>query len=241
MQKVYHDMNEVCVKTAEWFVAEANKAIAKQGKFTVALSGGATPRQLFMELAKAEWQKQMDWSKVIVFWGDERFVAPTDAQSNQKMARETLLDHVPIAKKNIIPVPFLATAELSAKQYEVELKQIFSDLPQFDLILLGLGADGHTASLFPGSRALKEKIRWVCPSQPKTGGPERITLTYPVINNGALVCFLVTGAEKAAIVKEILEATPGSEEYPAQRIQPTSGNLMWMLDRAAASALKRGY
>lgn len=238
MNKVYHDMNEVCVKTAEWFVAEANKAIAQQGKFTVALSGGSTPRQLFMELAKPEWQKKMDWSKVIVFWGDERFVAPTDAQSNQKMARETLLDHVPIAKKNIIPVPFLATAELSAKQYEADMKQVFADLPKFDLILLGLGADGHTASLFPGSVALTEETRWVCPAQSKAGGPERITLTYPVINNGALVCFLVTGAEKSAMVKEILEATPGSEEYPAQRIQPTSGKLLWILDRAAASALK---
>jgi 6-phosphogluconolactonase len=238
MKKVYHDMNEVCVKTAEWFVAEANEAIAKHGKFTVALSGGSTPRQLFMELAKPEWQKQMDWSKVFVFWGDERFVARTDAQSNQKMARETLLDHVPVAEKNIIPVPFLATAELSAKQYEVELKKTFSNLPKIDLILLGLGADGHTASLFPGSLALTEETRWVCPSQPKAGGPERITLTYPVINNGELVCFLVTGAEKAAIVKEILEATSGSEEYPAQRIQPTSGKLLWILDRAAASALK---
>ena len=238
MKKIYQDMNEVCVKTAAWFVAEANKAIAKQGRFTVALSGGSTPRQLFTELAKPEWQKQMDWSKVFVFWGDERFVAPTDAQSNQKMARETLLDYVPIDEKNIFAVPFLATAELSAKQYEAELKQIFADLPKFDLILLGLGADGHTASLFPESKALSEDARWVCPAQSKAGGPERITLTYPVINNGAVVCFLVTGAEKATMVKEILEVTPGSEEYPAQRIQPTSGKLLWILDRAAASALK---
>lgn len=237
MKKVYQDMNELCVKTAEWFAREANKAIAQNGKFTVALSGGSTPRQLFTELAKPVWQKQIDWSKVFVFWGDERFVAPTDAQSNQKMARETLLDHVPIDEQNIFAVPFLATAELSAMQYEAELKKIFSDLPKFDLILLGLGADGHTASLFPGSKALTEKTRWVCPSTSKAGGPERITLTYPVINHGALVCFLVTGEEKAAMVKEILNAPPSSDMYPAQRIQPTSGNLMWVLDQAAASEL----
>lgn len=237
MKKVYPDMNELCVKTAEWFVEEANKAIAQHGKFTVALSGGSTPRQLFTELAKPEWQKQIDWSKVFVFWGDERLVAPTDAQSNQKMARETLLDHVSIPKENIISVPFLATAELSAMQYEAELKQVFSDLPKFDLILLGLGADGHTASLFPGSKALTEETRWVCPSKSKAGGPERITLTYPVINHGSLVCFLVTGAEKAAMVKEILNAPLGSEVYPAERIRPTSGKLLWLLDQAAASKL----
>lgn len=237
MKKVYQDMNELCVKTAEWFVEEANKAIVQHGKFTVALSGGSTPRQLFTELAKPEWQKQIDWSKVFVFWGDERFVAPSDAQSNQKMARETLLDHVPIGEKNIIAVPFLATAELSAMQYEIELKKIFSDLPKFDLILLGLGADGHTASLFPGSKALAEETRWVCPSKSKAGGPERITLTYPVINHGSLVCFLVTGAEKAAIVKEILNAPLGSEVYPAERIRPTSGKILWLLDQTAASEL----
>lgn len=237
MQKVYQDMNELCVKTAEWFVDEVKKAIAKQGRFTVALSGGSTPRQLFTELAKPKWQKQIDWSKVFVFWGDERFVAPTDAQSNQKMARETLLSHVPIAKNNIIAVPYLATAELSAMQYEAALKQIFVDLPKFDLILLGLGTDGHTASLFPDSKALTEETRWVCPSRSKAGGPERITLTYPVINHGALVCFLVTGAEKAAIVRQILHAPQGSAVYPAQKVQPVSGNIVWLLDQAAASEL----
>jgi 6-phosphogluconolactonase len=239
MKKIYPDMNEFCYETAAWFVMEAIKAIAAKGRFVVALSGGSTPRQLFGELAKDKWQKQLDWSKVLIFWGDERFVPVTDAQSNQKMAREALLDHVPIPQKNIFPIPFLATAELSAAQYEADLKQVFAGLPQFDLVFLGLGADGHTASLFPGSAALREKQRWVCSSQPKVSGPARITLTYPVLNHALLICFLVTGREKAEMVRTILNDSPAGEGFPAQRIRPTSGELVWVLDQAAASLMEK--
>lgn len=237
MLKVYQTVNQLCVETAEWLVAEAKRTILEKGRFTVSLSGGSTPKALFAELAKSRWQKQLDWSKILVFWGDERFVPATDVQSNQKMARETLLNHVPIPEKNIFPIPFLATVDLSAKQYEADLKRIFVNLPVFDLILLGLGSDGHTASLFPGSAALKEESRWVCPSKVNAQGPERITLTYPVINHAAKVCFLVTGIEKAAMVKNIVEPMDKNHAFPAQRICPASGELIWILDQDAANLL----
>ena len=239
MKKIYQDRTELCHETAAWFVQEAAGAIAAKGRFAVALSGGSTPRQLFAELAKDKWQTELDWSNVLIFWGDERFVPASDEQSNQKMAREALLDHVPIPPENIFPIPFLATPEASAAQYEADLNRVFAGLPQFDLIFLGLGTDGHTASLFPGSAALREKQRWVCSAKPKVSGPERITLTYPVLNHARLLCFLVTGREKAEMVKTIWEDSPGGEEFPAQRIRPTAGAVLWILDQAAASLLKK--
>jgi len=236
MHKIYESVDELCTKTAAWFADEAAKAIEARGRFLVALSGGSTPKRLFAELAKDEWKSQIEWSKIFFFWGDERFVAPEDELSNQKMTRKALLDHVPVPEKNIFPIPFLATPQQSADKYEETLKQIFSVWPVFDVVFLGLGADGHTASLFPQSPALLEKTRWAAPSKPIDQAVERITLTYPVLNRGRIVCFLVTGSEKAVMVKNILQ---GSAElsFPAKEIKPESGQLVWILDRAAAELL----
>ncbi len=236
MNKIYENVDELCTKTAAWFAAEAAKAIEARGRFLVALSGGSTPKRLFAELAKDEWKSQIDWSKIFFFWGDERFVAPEDELSNQKMTRKALLDHVPVPEKNIFPMPFLATPQQSADKYEETLKQIFSSWPVFDLVFLGLGADGHTASLFPKSPALLEKTRWVAPSKPIDQEVERVTLTYPVLNRGRIVCFLVTGSEKAAMVKNILQGS-AALSFPAKEIKPEAGELVWILDRAAAQLL----
>jgi len=235
LNKVYQDMHELCVAGANLFVEEAQKAIVTRGRFSVALSGGSTPRQLFEEIAKKEWHEKLDWHKIFIFWGDERFVPADDEQSNQKMARESLLRYVPIPEENIYPIPFTETPAKSAEQYEAILKEFFTDSwPQIDLILLGLGPDGHTASLFPASNALNEEKRWVCPSKTKAPGPERITLTFPVLNHAGLVCFMVTGKEKAEMVKQILKPVSTELIYPAQRIQPLNGRLIWLLDEAAA-------
>jgi len=235
LNKIYQNMNELCVAGANLFVEEAQKAIVARGRFSVALSGGSTPRRLFEEIAKKEWHEKLDWQRIFVFWGDERFVPADDAQSNQKMARESLLRYVPIPEENIFPIPFTETPTESAEKYEAVLKQFFPDSwPQIDLILLGLGPDGHTASLFPGSNALDEATRWVCPSKTKVPGPERITLTFPVLNRAGLVCFMVTGKEKAEMVKQILKPVSTELIYPAQRIQPLTGRLIWLLDQAAA-------
>jgi 6-phosphogluconolactonase len=236
MNKIYENVDELCTKTAAWFAEEAAKAISARGRFLVALSGGSTPKRLFAELAKDEWKSQIDWSKIFFFWGDERFVAPEDELSNQKMTRKALLDHVPVPEKNIFPMPFLATPQQSADKYEETLKQIFSSWPVFDLVFLGLGADGHTASLFPKSPALLEKTRWVAPSKPIDQEVERVTLTYPVLNRGRIVCFLVTGSEKAAMVKNILQGS-AALSFPAKEIKPEAGELVWILDRAAAQLL----
>lgn len=236
MNKIYENVDELCTKTAEWFAAESAKAISARGRFLVALSGGSTPKRLFAELAKDEWKSQIEWSKIFFFWGDERFVAPEDELSNQKMTRKALLDHVPVPEKNIFPIPFLATPQQSADKYEETLKQIFSVWPVFDVVFLGLGADGHTASLFPQSPALLEKTRWAAPSKPIDQEVERVTLTYPVLNRGRIVCFLVTGSEKAVMVKNILQGGP-EPAFPAKGIKPESGNLIWVLDRPAAELL----
>jgi 6-phosphogluconolactonase len=236
MNKIYENVDELCTKTAAWFADEAAKAIEARGRFLVALSGGSTPKRLFAELAKDEWKSQIEWSKIFFFWGDERFVAPEDELSNQKMTRKALLDHVPVPEKNIFPMPFLATPQQSADKYEETLKQIFSTWPVFDLVFLGLGADGHTASLFPQSPALLEKTRWVAPSKPIDQAVERVTLTYPVLNRGRIVCFLVTGSEKAVMVKNILQGSV-DVSFPAKGIKPEAGELVWILDRAAAQLL----
>jgi len=235
LNKIYQTMNELCIAGANLFVEESQKAILAKGRFSVALSGGATPRRLFQEIAKKEWHEKLEWDKIFIFWGDERFVPAEDEQSNQKMARESLLQYVPIPKKNIFPIPFAETVEQSAEQYEETLKQFFAEeWPEIDLVLLGMGLDGHTASLFPGSNALKEEKRWVVPSKTRALGPERITLTFPVLNHAALVCFVVTGKEKSEMVKRILQPAADELIYPAQGIQPQTGRLIWLLDESAA-------
>ena len=228
-------------EAAQRFVALAHAAIAEHGRFTVALSGGSTPRALYERLAQSPLSESIDWATVDVFWGDERMVPPDDIESNYRIARETLLAHVPIPAANIYPVPTIGgTAEAAARAYEETLIAAFgSELPRFDLILLGLGPDGHTAALFPGqpeavrpSAALAAAVH----NAPKPP-PVRITCTYRLINAAANVLFLVAGTDKALALREVLRGSVDVARLPAQGVRPKQGALVWLVDTAAAKEL----
>jgi len=234
--RVLADLEEIARAAAEEVVRLAGEAMRAHGRFTLALSGGSTPRALFRLLAQLS--DRIDWSAVHVFWGDERHVPPDHEDSNYRMARETLLDHVPIPAANIHRIagedPDAAQA---AALYEDDLAASFAlaprQLPRFDLVLLGLGPEGHTASLFPGSPVLHERERRVAaPFVPKLSA-HRITLTPPVLNHAAAVIFLVSGADKAAALAAVVEGDRNVDLYPAQIVRPEHGTLLWLVDRAA--------
>ena len=216
-------------------------AVADHGRFTVALSGGSTPRALHQRLTQSPLCESVDWANVHVFWGDERMVPPDDIESSYRMARETLLAHVPIPAANIYPVPTIGgTPEAAAGAYEETLIAVFgADLPRVDLILLGIGPDGHTASLFPGhpepvrpSAALAVAVH----NAPKPP-PVRITFTYKLINAAANVLFLVAGADKASALRGVLRGPTDLARLPAQGVRPERGELVWLVDAAAAQEL----
>ncbi len=227
---------------ADLFARLAAEAIAARGRFNVALSGGSTPRVLHARLSAPDAKRaaRLDWTRVHVFWGDERCVPPDHPDSNYRMARETLLDRVPLPAANVHRIHGELPPERAAAEYERALRAYFGDgsLPRFDLILLGLGEDGHTASLFPGSAALGEAARWavaVPHSDPPPPPLPRVSLTLPVLNAAAQVVFLVSGAGKAQRLAQVLRR-PG-ESLPAGRVHPTGG-LLWLVDAAAAQDLK---
>ncbi|MEN9231827.1 MAG: 6-phosphogluconolactonase [Thermostichus sp. DG02_5_bins_236] len=208
----------------------AAKALQERGRFTVALAGGSTPKKLYAALAETD---GIPWQQTLLIWGDERYVPPDHPDSNYRMVREALLERLRISVGQVLPMPTQAgDPAQDAGQYEAQLKQLFSgDWPQLDLVLLGIGEDGHTASLFPGTAALQVQDRWVTVGQ-KDGQP-RLTLTYPVLNQAAQVVFLVTGANKAPILKEVLTT---EAHLPCQSVNPR-GRLLWLLDGAAAAQL----
>ena len=224
---------------ARHFVGRSLEAVAIRGEFTVALSGGSTPRSLYEVLADPDepFRALVPWPNIHFFWSDERHVAPDHPDSNYRMAYEVMLSHVPVSRKNVHRIPSEnADASAVAHAYEERLKEITkANLPQLDLILLGLGTDGHTASIFPGSEVVHESKRLVAAPWVEQLKTYRITMTLPLINNAASVLFLVSGIEKAEIVKEVLQ---GSKRYPAQEVKPAGGELLWMLDREAASILR---
>lgn len=238
MIKIYADFKLLARAAAEHFVERSNEAVAQRGLFTVALSGGSTPKVLFGLLAdpKEPFRDQIPWSRIHFFWSDERHVPPDHPESNYRMANEVLLSRVPITQSNVHRVPSEnPDAADAAAEYERTVVEITGQsLPQLDLILLGLGNDGHTASIFPGSDVLHETERLVAAPWVEKLQTYRITMTLPLLNNGASVVFLVSGSEKAKIVKEIFE---GPEQYPAQAVKPTNGELVWMLDEDAAGTL----
>lgn len=234
----FADGDALALAGAEFFVQTAVIAIGARGKFTVALSGGSTPRKLHQLLTREPYVGQVDWTKVHVYWGDERTVPPDDEESNYNMARETLLDHVPIPEDQIYRMRGEIDPETAATEYGRLIKANF-DPPQsrFDLILLGMGDDGHTASLFPHTAALDEvKHRCVANFVPKLD-TWRITLTVPVINSAANVVFLVSGAKKAESLKAVIEGDYQPQIYPSQLINPEDGQLIWMVDEDAAALL----
>ena len=226
------------------FVRRARAAVQARGRFTVALSGGSTPRALYSLLALDQTLRLgVPWDKVFFFWGDERHVPPDHAESNYGMAYAQLLSKVPVPEVNV--QRFLGEqpdAELSAQRYERELQAFFQlspgQVPRFDLVLLGLGADGHTASLFPGTMAVKESQRLVSANWISELRSHRFTLTIPVFNNAACVIFLVTGADKAPALRSVLEDLPEAAPLPARLIRPQDGELVWLVDRAAAGLLR---
>jgi 6-phosphogluconolactonase len=216
----------------QWVRDRLQQAIDKNGTATIALAGGSTPKVVYQALSKA----QFAWDKLHVFWGDERFVPPSHPDSNEKMARENWLDLVPIPAANIHPWPTEAgTPEQCAELYGAELTKYFAaPQPSFDLVLLGMGEDGHTASLFPHTAALGVMDRSTTVGQ-KDGQP-RLTLTVPAINNAACVAFIITGASKRPALQQVMATTADSQEYPTRLIQPT-GELIWWFDEAAAADL----
>jgi len=237
---VLADTAALADEAARAFAALAGAAIARHGRFRVALSGGSTPRALHQRLAQ-HYRGQIDWERVEVFWGDERFVPPDDPESCFRMARETLLDHVPIPAAHIFPYSTVGgTPEAAAQAYAETLTARFGDqTPRFDLILLGMGPDGHTASLFPGHPevvAPSEALVVAVHDSPKPP-PTRLSCTYRVLDAAAHVIFLVGGADKAATVHAVLREPVDVAQYPAQGVRPTDGSLVWLVDAAAASQL----
>jgi 6-phosphogluconolactonase len=232
---IYSSPEELSAAAAREFAARAEEAIEERGRFAVVLAGGSTPETMYGILAR-DGIDRIDWSRVYVFFGDERSVPPHHEDSNLKMASEVLLDHVPVG--NVHRIRGELPPEEAAEAYEEELRTFFQteDDLRFDLILLGLGADGHTASLFPRTPALEVHDHWVVANPVPRLGTTRITLTVPVINAARAVIFLVEGEDKAEALREILEGHADPRAYPAKLIQPPGGPE-WMLDRSAASLL----
>jgi 6-phosphogluconolactonase len=236
--EIYHNSTSLQIAAADLFITQAQAAINDHGWFAVALSGGSTPQQLYELLASESISERISWQQVRIFWGDERCVPPDDSQSNQRMARVALLDKVPLPAENIFPILVEDSPEKAASNYEMQLRSQFDgELPRFDLILLGLGPDGHTASLFPGTAAVTEQHHWTSPATPQGQTLARVTLTLPVINAAANIIFLVTGETKAAMVHQIIDKPQTQPPLPAQLVKPTTGTVTWLLDKAAGQQL----
>ena len=243
--EVFRDRERLIQAAAEHVTEIASQGITENGRVAIALSGGSTPRPLYSLLASEPYSKRIDWPKVHIFWGDERCVPPDNSQSNYQMARETLLDTVPIPVSNVHRIHGEEDPEKAATAYEKELRAFFgvnvtdgSPRLGFDLILLGVGDNGHTASLFPGLSAVTEKKRWVMAQYVKDLSMWRITLTPVVINAAKNVIFIVSGEEKAKRLYDALEGPFQPEVLPAQIIRPAAGRLLWFLDKAAAGRLR---
>jgi 6-phosphogluconolactonase len=240
--RIAADADAACRAAAEEFVALARAAIDARGRFTVALAGGSTPRRLYRLLADdTRLRSAVEWSKIHVFWGDERHVPPDHDDSNYRMAHEALLANVPVPISQVHRIHAEnPSAAAAADEYSRELQTTFGNgesVPRFDLILLGIGPDGHTASLFPGTTALAERTRFVVANWVEKFQTFRITMTLPVLNAAACIVFLVSGPDKAGVVPAVVDDAAAEPRYPAQLVRPSDGRLIWMFDRAAARDL----
>lgn len=234
---VFDDAESVVRAAAARFAELARESIEAHGLFAVALSGGSTPRGVYALLAGEEFREGIDWPNVHVFFGDERMVPPDHPDSNYRMANEALLSLVSIPPENIHRIDGEGDAAANASAYESEMRDLFGDVewPRLDHVLLGMGDDGHTASLFPYTEALDETRLWVTPNRVEKLDAWRVTLTAPVINAARYVTFIVTGAGKAARLREVLKGERDPARLPAQLVHPSDGTLEWFVDRAAAA------
>jgi len=230
------DPQLLAARAADEFAANASSAIRERGRLAVALSGGKTPRAMLEALST----RSLDWNSIDIFWSDERCVGPDDPNSNYRMAREALLSRIAVPESNVHRMRGELEPSAGASAYDADLRAYFADrAPVFDLLFLGLGPDGHTASLFPGTDALNITDVWCAANQVSgsVASPWRLTLTYPAINSARRVIFLVEGAEKADILATVLGREQDVRRYPAQGIAPTEGELVWLVDVAAAAKL----
>lgn len=236
---IYPDPEAMSRAAAQLFVGQANRVIAARGRFSVALSGGQTPQRTYELLSQPPFREQVNWAQTHVFWGDERCVPLDDPRSNARMAQSALLNAVPVPQTQVHPILSHDLPEKAAEAYDGLLREFFAGEPHtFDLAFLGLGEDGHTASMFPGDAALTEKKRWaVAVLRPDL---TRITLTPAMFNRARTVAFLVSGRDKARILQKVLEGDYAPHQLPAQLIKPENGELLWLADQAAAAVLDPG-
>lgn len=240
--RLCRDLDDVSFRAAELFVRLGHEAVSSSDRFTVALAGGSTPKALYALLATDPFRLQIPWPAVHLFWGDERCVSPDHPDSNYRMAREAFLAKIPIPAENVHRMPAEdEDHDRAAAEYERALRTFFGvpggEMPRFDLVLLGMGEDGHTASLFPGTDVLRETERLVAANYVEKVGMYRLTLTTPVINHAANVVFLVSGESKASVLREVLEGEYQPQRLPSQLVRPGKGHLLFIIDHAAAKEL----
>ena len=232
---VAHNSEELSKLATTWIATDINEVLKRQDRFTIALSGGTTPKKIYELLASAEFNNQIDWGRMHFFWGDERFVPFTDERNNAGMAFKSLLNNVPVKKEQVHVMRTDLAPHESADAYEKILHSYFSNTKHtFDLVLLGIGGDAHTLSLFPGLPVLHEKNKWVTSFFLKSQEMYRITLTAPVVNKASNILFIASGADKAHAVNNVLYGPHDPDLYPAQLIQPYNGKCHWFIDSAAA-------
>lgn len=238
MIKVFSTSEELCTTAMEKFIALSIENIAAKGSFVVALSGGRTPNQLYDLMAKEENAAKIDWKNVFVFWGDERYVPLDNKDNNSFQAKQHLLDKINIPEGNIFRIPVNGDHEADAKIYEQTLRSFFKGQPPvFDLLFLGMGDEGHTASIFPGSALLREESILVKDVYVEVKQMQRISFTPALINASKEIVFMITGEEKAPALKEVLQGAYNPDLYPAQIIKPVNGNITWLLDEGVAKDL----
>ncbi len=240
---IARDETALANKAAHVFMETVNNAVRERKRASVALSGGSIGKGVLPVLADSYFRTRIPWTEITFFWADERCVPPKSAESNYGLAKETLLSKVPVPEENIIRIPGEMESPLeAAKTYQQSLQIYFGKdvaWPRFDLILLGIGEDGHTASLFPGTTALKDKVHWVSANIVQEHASNRITLTLPVLNNARTVLFLCSGLPKAGILREILRDDLPKGRFPAQLVMLSDGDLIWLIDKMAASKLPK--
>ncbi len=238
---IYPNIDAISQEAAQYIVRVATESIAARGRFTIALSGGTTPRKLYGLLGSEPFSSQIDWVLTHIFWSDERCVPPDSEESNYHLAHEVLLSKIPIPAIQVHRMPAeMPDRNRASEEYANEMRRVFgtNEIPDFDLIQLGMGPEGHTASLFPHQASLHEQQRLVMPVSVPKPPPDRLTFTPPLLNSARNILFLVTGSDKSEAVHAVLEGPYNPDEYPAQLVRPKDGEVTWMLDTAATEKLQ---